>query len=95
MINWYAIKINSEKEFNEILSILKPFMGVVFENLSYSDFPNIKYLFFGKSGDALKIEWSGLSSGNLLPGEQIIFKSELNQTIEYLKLSLHESGDQD
>ena len=62
MIKWYAVKINSEVDFNEVLSILRCTgfrwcfeLGI---DETYSDFPNIKFIFFGKVRNNLRIEWS-------------------------------------
>jgi len=94
MIKWYVVEILSEKEFNEVLQILRSAgfrwaFGI--SPMTYTDFPYIRFLYFGKVESNFRLEWSGCL--NQTPNEQLVFKSELQQVIEYLKLSLHESSD--
>lgn len=88
MLIWFALKINSEEEYNEITSILYS-AGFIWqyclENPAYTDLANIKFLFIGKYKNQYILEWSVY-----FPQKTkivIIFKEEL-QYIEQLKLIL-------
>lgn len=88
MITWLVLKINSEEEYNEIMSILYS-AGFTWQlglrRLSYTDLANIKFLFIGKYKNQYVLEWSAFSF--IHKTELLIFKEEL-QYIEQLKLML-------